>query len=252
MSYALLIDIPECVGCGECQAACQREHNLPVREMTKLTSTNYTYLQKYANDVSVRRMCQHCESPTCVSVCPVGAFEKTKAGPVVYDADKCIGCRYCIMACPFDVPKYEWENTFPQVRKCTMCYHERTSKGRPTACSEACPTGATLFGEKDQLVASALEKMRANPDRYVQKLYGQKDAGGTNVLYLSGMPFEQLGFKTTLGYEPLPMLTWNVLSKLPDVVVTGGMMLYGIWWITGRRAEVLEYERRKGADNGSH
>ncbi len=242
MSFGLLIDITACVGCGACQTACQQSHGLPEREIKKLTATNYTYLDEY-DGVFVRRMCQHCESPTCVSVCPIGALEKTKAGPVIYDHTKCIGCRYCIMACPFDIPKYEWDNTYPRVHKCTMCYEERTSKGKPTACSEACPTSATLFGEKDTLLQTAFERMNSEPKKYIHKIYGLKDVGGTNVLYLSGIEFEKLGFKTQLGYEPLPERTWNVLSKIPDVVITGGVMLYGIWWITNRRSEVKAYEQ---------
>ena len=246
MSYALLINIDKCDGCGggdeyECQKACQKLHGLPLVKIEKLTATNYTFSENVAEGIYVRRMCQHCEEPTCVSVCPVGAMEKTGAGPVIYHSDRCLGCRYCVMACPFNVPKYEWSSTSPRVRKCTMCYEERTSKGQPTACADACQAEATVFGERDDLIASALKRL--NEDKgYVQKIYGMKEAGGTGVLYISKVPFEKLGFVTTLGYEPLPRKTWNVLSKLPDVVSIGGVMLAGIWWMTKRRDEVKAYE----------
>ena len=244
MSYGLLIDISKCDGCGDCQKACQAAHDLPAAKTRKLTATNYTFVEKFVEDdedIFVRRMCQHCEEPTCVSVCPVAALEKTEAGPVIYHADKCLGCRYCIMACPFNIPKYEWDSASPCVRKCVMCYDDRTSKGQPTACTEACPTGATLFGKRDELIASALKQIHENT-AYVPKIYGMREAGGASVLYISQVPFEKLGFPTTLGYEPLPRRTWNVLSKLPEVVSIGGVMLCGIWWITKRREEVKAYE----------
>jgi formate dehydrogenase iron-sulfur subunit len=241
MSYALLIDITQCVGCGECRRACQTSHHFPDVDTKKLDEKNFTVVEQ-RGDVSVRRMCQHCEHPACASVCPVSALYKTQAGPVNYDADKCLGCRYCMLACPFDIPKYEWQSNVPRVRKCTMCYDERTSKGLPTACSEACPTGATLFGKRDELLAEAWKRINDNPDTYVKKVYGEKDAGGTSVLYLSSVPFEKLGFHAAIGQEPLPEKTWQVLSKLPSVVVTAGVMFSAIHWITKRREDVRQAE----------
>ncbi|MBL0175311.1 MAG: 4Fe-4S dicluster domain-containing protein [Ignavibacteria bacterium] len=243
MSYALLIDLTGCVGCGECQRACQRSHGFPEVEAKNLNDKNFTCLDQHG-DVFVRRMCQHCEQPACASVCPVGALEKTKAGAVNYSADKCIGCRYCMLACPYDIPKYEWASNNPRVRKCTMCYDERTSKGQPTACSEACPVGATLFGKRDELLAEAHKRIGENPDKYVHRIYGEKEAGGASVLYLTSVPFEKLGFKTTLGNEALPEKTWNVLSKLPDVVATAGVLFSAVYWITHRRDEVRAFEQK--------
>src|SRR5512139_4004798 len=209
---ALLIDLTMCIGCNACQDACKKENGLPEESESKLSATAYTALEEH-DGVYVRRMCQHCAEPTCVSVCPVGAFEKTEAGPVLYDENKCIGCRYCMQACPFQVPLYEWSSTFPRVRKCVLCSH-RIAKGLPTACAEASPTGATMFGDRDELVRIAHERMKAEPEKYVQKLYGEREVGGTSVLYLSSVPFEQLGFKTNLQEAALPALTWNVLSKI--------------------------------------
>jgi formate dehydrogenase iron-sulfur subunit len=248
MPFALLIDLTTCVGCGECRTACQNAHGFPEVEIQKLTANNFTYLEE-KEDLYIRRMCQHCEEPACASVCPVGALYKTSAGPVNYDADKCIGCRYCMLACPFDVPSYEWDSINPRVRKCTMCYDERTSKGEATACSEACPAEATLFGERSDLIAEALTRINDDPDSYVPKIYGQAEAGGTSVLYISSVPFEELGFKSTLGYEPLPDKTWDVLSKLPNVVVTAGVMVAAVYWITNRRSEVMEFNEAVKADD---
>lgn len=237
---AMLIDITLCIGCNSCQAACKQANNLPEGDEQKLSATAYTALEEH-DGVFVRRMCQHCESPTCVSVCPVGALEKTPEGPVVYDESKCIGCRYCMQACPFQVPRYQWGSTYPRIQKCVFC-HDRISKGLPTACSEACPTGATKFGDRDELIAEALRRIGAEPTKYVNKIYGQNEVGGTSILYISSIPFEQLGFKTQLQATALPSLTWNALSKVPGVVSVGGVLLAGIWWITNRRIEVQRYE----------
>jgi formate dehydrogenase iron-sulfur subunit len=132
-----------------------------------------------------------------------------------------------------------------------MC-HERLAKGLPTACSEACPTGATKFGDRDELLKEAYERLAAEPDKYVQKIYGEKEVGGTSILYISSVPFENLGFRTTLQTTPLPQLTWNALSKIPGVVTVGGTLLLGIWWITNRRQEVQEFEKQMHDTNHSN
>jgi formate dehydrogenase iron-sulfur subunit len=237
---AMLIDITLCVGCNQCQEACKAQNHLAGGKEDKLTATAYTALEEH-DGVNVRRMCQHCVQPTCVSVCPVGAFTKTAEGPVLYDESKCIGCRYCMQACPFRVPKYEWSSTKPRVQKCRFCA-ERVKQGLPTACSEACPTGATKFGNRDDLIREAYDRIKAEPDKYVHKVYGVQEVGGTSILYLTAVPFEKLGFRTNLGTESLPSLTWNALEKIPSVVTIGGVFLYGIWWITNRRDEVQSAE----------
>jgi len=234
---AMLVDIPLCIGCNACQEACKKENLLSEGEERKLSATAYTALESHKNDVYVRRMCQHCIDPTCVSVCPVGAFTKTNIGPVLYDETKCIGCRYCIQACPFQVPQYEWSNSYPRVQKCRFC-SQRISKGILPTCAEACPTGATLFGNRDELLRTAYERLAAEPEKYIQKVYGEKEIGGTSILYLSQIPFEELGFKTQLTTVPLPMYTWNALSKVPTVVSVGGVFFYGIWWLTNRKNEI--------------
>jgi formate dehydrogenase iron-sulfur subunit len=248
---ALLIDLTLCIGCNACQDACKVENGLPEGEEKKLSSTAYTALEEH-DGTYVRRMCQHCVDPTCASVCPVGAFTKTAEGPVLYDEDKCIGCRYCIQACPFQVPRYEWSSNYPKVQKCKFCA-DRQRKGLQTACAEACPTGATKYGERDDLIREAYERIKAEPGKYVDRIYGLEEVGGTSVLYLSSVPFEKLGFKTQLD-TALPMLTWNALSKIPTIVSVSGVFLFGIWWITNRRSEVqkaVEAEREAaGRKNG--
>lgn len=247
-SKALLIDITKCVGCRECARACAEANHLPEEEATELSATHYTVVQAYNNDQTyVRRLCMHCNQPTCVSACLVGAFTKTDTGAVVYDESKCIGCRYCMQACPFEVPRYEWGSLTPRVQKCRMCY-ERVKEGRPTACAEACPVGATSFGDRDDLIREARKRIEEDPGQYVDYMYGLHEAGGTSVLFLSGIPFEQLGFPTNVPKEPIPDLSWRVLAEIPKYVVAAGVVLFGIHWITARRTEVKRFEaeeRRK-------
>ncbi len=243
---AMLIDLTLCVGCNACQTACKEENQLPPNEEKYLSLTAFTALSKYS-DVHVRRLCQHCAVPTCVSVCPVGALAKRAEGPVAYDAEKCIGCRYCLQACPFHVPKYEWSSTKPRIQKCRFCA-PRLAKGQQPACAEACPTAATLFGDREALLVEATRRITVEPTKFIPRVYGKDDVGGTSMFYLSAVPFEQLGFDPRLGKTPMPMLTMSALSKVPNVLSVGGVVLGGIWWITKRRTEVQACEAAQGKD----
>jgi formate dehydrogenase iron-sulfur subunit len=242
MSFGLLIDTTRCIGCGACSAACKEQNALPLPIEPETTAYTWTTV-KQVDGVNVRRLCMHCLEPTCASVCPVGALQKTAEGPVTYDGTKCIGCRYCIMACPFGVPKYQWDRPVPVVGKCVMCF-DRVKAGQPTACASVCPTGATLFGERDALVSEARHRIAGKPGAYVDHIYGLHEAGGTSVMMISSVPFDQLGLKTGLPDQPLPLLTWQVLSKVPDFVLVAGTFLYGVHWITHRREEVRAEQRR--------
>lgn len=244
----LLFDSTMCVGCGECYNACKAKNNLPETNgdflKDHLSSNTYTVVEEYGEKYT-RKMCMHCQEPTCVSVCPVGAFTKIESGPVVYDAEKCIGCRYCMQACPHSIPRYEWSKVNPRVRKCIMC-HDKIQKGEGTACSEACPTGATLFGDLDELKKEAKQRLHDNPSTYYQHIYGLEEAGGSNVLILSSVPFEQLGYVTKLPNEPLPNYTARALEKIPGVVGVGGVFLTGMSWLTKRKNQIAKEEKEKG------
>ncbi|NIR52784.1 4Fe-4S dicluster domain-containing protein [candidate division KSB1 bacterium] len=242
MSVGILTDLTKCIGCEACVWACKEINGLSQEGRAKrLSSTTWTTIERNQG-VNIRRQCMHCVEPACASVCPVTALEKTKTGPVIYHEDRCIGCRYCVMACPFEIPKYEWDSVLPKVQKCIMCYEKRVSKGRQPACTEVCPTGATMFGDRDKLLDLARHRMEKHPDRYVDHIYGFQEAGGTSVLYLSDVPFEKLGFKAARTDVAYPKLTWRVLSQIPNVVSVGGVLMVGIWWIINRR-EKLEKVR---------
>ncbi len=233
----MLIDFTECIGCGECVKACQQANDLPSNpDPEHLTDRNYTVVLKQ-DEQYYRQLCMHCLDPTCASVCPVGAFTKTEQGPVLYDADKCMGCRYCMMACPFGVPRYEWNKAIPVIKKCIFCAH-LLEQGKQTACSWVCPVGATRTGTRAHLLEIAKARIERNPERYVDYVYGELDAGGTSVLLLSGVPFEQLGYRMDLRKSPMPELTWQVLSKIPSIVLTGGVLLGGLSWIVNRRIKI--------------
>ena len=255
--YGILIDITRCIGCYACETACGERWGNPESDVHALSATKNTTVLT-VGDTYVPKLCMHCDVPTCASVCPVGAIAKTPQGPVVYDPDKCMGCRYCLQACPFDVPKYQWKSNNPEVRKCDMC-HDRIAKGQQPACVEACPAEARIFGVLDDLILEAQTRIRKDPGTYENHIYGVKEAGGTSVLFLSPVPFETLGMKTDLPSQPMPTLTWAVLSKIPNYVFWGSTLLAGIWWITNRRTEVQAYEaalrkleERNKHNNGNH
>ncbi len=239
----ILVDITKCIGCGACEKACKMRNDLPLELEKNLSATAYTVVEERLPSTYVRRMCMHCEEPTCVSVCPVGALTKTSIGPVIYDKDKCIGCRYCMFSCPFHVPRYQWDKVVPYIQKCYMCY-DRVEEGSEPACTAACPTGASIFGDRDDLIKEAKKRIAEKPDKYVNHIFGLEEVGGTSVLYLSNVPFEKLGypFDVKLPDKPLPKYTWAVLDKVPTVILVGGVVLTGVWWITSRRDEVKNFE----------
>ncbi|MBF0430000.1 MAG: 4Fe-4S dicluster domain-containing protein [Fibrobacteria bacterium] len=255
----ILTDVTKCIGCHKCVGACvdanKLDKHIPAPQHTSdgLAANRWTSIIKQPDSHYVRKQCRHCLEPACVSACIVGALKKTKSGPVVYDKKKCIGCRYCMMACPYGVPKYEWDTPVPYVRKCTMCY-ERVSVGKQPACTEACPTGATVFGDRDKLIAEAKLRITKNPEKYINRVFGEVEVGGTSVLYLSDIPLGFLGWKDDLGKEALPKLTWSALSKVPTEFLGMGAAMTGAFWIIGRRnkmraMKVKEEAEKKAVEN---
>lgn len=239
---AILVDIKQCVGCQECEKACQRVHGFPEQHQPKLSDTALTVVEE-RGDKFVRRMCLHCEEPACASACLVGALKKSDFGPVTYDTKKCMGCRYCMIACPQSVPKYQWSKLAPYMKKCDMCA-ERQQAGEKPACVEACPTGASIVGNREEILKEAWNRIRSDSS-YVPRIYGAEEFGGTSVFYISDVDFEKLGFiKPALGSTPLPTLSAAALSETPTVVLVGGSMLAALYWITQRRKDVALAEAR--------
>jgi len=250
---AILTDTTLCTGCEECVKSCKEVNELgpdvPRRwklNVNDLSSTRFTTILHRKGDRSIRQLCRHCLEPACASACLVGALQKTKEGPVTYDSDRCIGCRYCMAACPFEIPRYDWEKAVPYVRKCTMCY-DRLEEGKLPGCVEACPHEATIFGTREELIAEAHRRIEAAPDKYVHEVVGETEVGGTSVLYISDIPLGFLAAKPGLEEQPLPELTWAALSKVPPLVVGMAGLMTGFWWITGRRNKLAEEARQEAA-----
>jgi formate dehydrogenase iron-sulfur subunit len=246
MSKGILYDSTLCIGCKLCEKACAEHNGLPYNDDVAAESNQSEHkftVVLTENDHFMRRLCMHCDEPACASVCPVGAFHKTALGPVVYDVWKCIGCRYCMVACAFAQPKYEWGSLNPRVRKCIMC-PDLIKRGQATACAQACPTGATKFGERDQLLLEAQGRIDKNPSSYYPHIYGKDEVGGTSVLLLSAVPFEQFGYPSIskVGDKALPELTGVVMEKVPDFIPLWALVLGGVYWLAHRKEEVAEAE----------
>jgi formate dehydrogenase iron-sulfur subunit len=258
-SMSLLTDVTKCIGCDECVAACQEVNKLPpekpwrwLRSITDLSSARWTTINRVdgeGEDRFVRRHCRHCLEPACVEACIVGALTKSPEGAVVYDRDLCIGCRYCMIACPFEIPRYSWEDTVPYVQKCDLCYERVQTEGKPPACVGACPTQATIFGEREELLAEARRRLAADPDKYIQHIWGEREVGGTSVLYISDVNISLTDLDTPLSESseiPMPQRTFKVLHHMPTVFVEMAVVMGGIYWVIERR-EKLAHEKSTGA-----
>jgi formate dehydrogenase iron-sulfur subunit len=239
-AMGVLIDTTMCVGCRTCQKTCKAVNGLPTDDVpaTCLSATALTVIDMHNISPTpekpvlkpVKLQCMHCEDPACVSVCPVGALYKQENGCVAYDANKCIGCRYCMTACPYGVPKYDWNSPSPKVIKCVQGCMSRGDLAQP-ACVQACPAKALTYGNRQELLTMARDRIAKSPTKYVNYVYGEREGGGTNMLYLSGVPFEQLGFRTDLLEKPLPQYTMDVMERVPWLL---GAVLVGLssiaWW----------------------
>ncbi len=254
IAKAILTDTTLCTGCEQCVAACKQENALAAdtprrwkRAIDDLSATRFTTIIHREGE-SIRQQCRHCIDPACVSACLVGAMQKTPEGPVIYDNDRCMGCRYCMVACPFEIPRYEWAATVPYVRKCNFCYN-RLTEGRIPACVEACPHKATIFGERAAMLAEAHRRIREHPDRYRDKVYGEFDVGGTSVLMISDLPLDFLVAGGGSLDDALPDLTWAALKKVPGLALGVGGLMAGVFWITERRMR-LQAEAQQAASQG--
>jgi formate dehydrogenase iron-sulfur subunit len=265
-----LIDITKCIGCRACQVACKHwndrdgedtelEWNLGLQNPATLSAKTLTLItfHELPNDQApggldylfTMRRCLHCLEPACVSACPTTALDRRPDGVVAYDGNECIGCRYCIWACPWGVPTTQWDTLTPKIQKCTHCA-DRSDLPVPEsrngealtadesrsflenivvpACVKACPADALLFGGRDEMLQEAHNRIAKRPEKYVDHIYGEQEAGGTSVLYLSSVPFEKLGFPT-LDSKPYPGLSRSALHSVPPAVLAVGALLGGVY-----------------------
>jgi formate dehydrogenase iron-sulfur subunit len=280
-----LVDITKCIGCRACQVACKQwndkdgesttfEDSLGFQNPAVLSAKTLTLISfhELVNDkaqggvdyVFAMRRCLHCLEPACASACPTTALQRQADGPVSYSASECIGCRYCVWACPWGVPTADWDSLAPKIHKCTHCA-DRCDQPIPSArngvaltsdegkryqqsiqvpaCVKACPADALEYGTRDDMLKEAHRRIGARPDKYVNHVYGEKEAGGTSVLYLSSVPFDKLGFPT-LPDEPLPAKSAVALGAVPPAVMLIGALLGTTYAFFKRRTS--------GADHGDH
>jgi formate dehydrogenase iron-sulfur subunit len=223
--FGILIDTTFCAGCHSCSVACSEAHELPEADCDDATvrDTNdrqWSIINRFetsGGEFFVKRQCMHCLEPACVAACLTEAMELKPDGAVVWNEDRCMGCRYCMISCPFDVPKFEYGSANPKIQKCRRCWEE-TQEGAAPACVDACPMGALQFGRRSELLAEAHKRISQHPNQYVDHIYGESEVGGTTMLYLAGVPFEELGFRTDLGDRSYPEYTKEFLYAVPFVL----------------------------------
>lgn len=252
-SASMLYDAAICVGCRACQTACKRRSDLPhetdpqnLYEMPRdLSADTWTIIQLYQGEDGqsfVKHQCMHCINPACVSVCPVAALEKTESGPVVYHAERCIGCRYCMAACPFGIPKTQWYKALPLIQKCDFCA-DRQANGQQPACSEACPTGALIYGKRKEMLGTAKGRLALDPS-YVQHIYGESEAAGTSMLYISKVGFDKLGFPDVPDTN-FPEITWPYMAAVPGLIAVMVSLSTAIYFFTHRNKNNNQSEKGK-------
>jgi len=278
-AVGILYDATLCIGCKSCMVNCKKynsmeggplykegrgipyEHITPLKiydAPADLSATTLSIIKVYTSGTGVnkdmatdgysfsKQHCLHCIDPSCASVCPVGALHKDpNNGVVSYDKEKCIGCRYCQIACPFGIPKFEWSSTSPKIIKCQLCQH-RYSSGGYSACCEFCPTGASLFGKVTDLREEAQRRLSLRSDsyydyplgkidsgksmpkkvaKYYNHAYGLTEAGGTQYITLAGVSFDKLGYNPRITDQNYPDITWRYIAKLPWLI--GALIIAG-------------------------
>ena len=253
-AVGVLVDTSKCIGCRACEAACAEANHLTgltqvaddtVFDTQRTTQPEVFTVVNRAPAVSAgearyaKRQCMHCVEPACATACPVRALEKTRSGPVVYHADRCLGCRYCMLSCPFEVPKYEYMSNLPRVRKCTFCA-DRQANGLEPACTTVCPSGALTFGKREALLAEARRRVYGQPDKYAPVIYGEHEAGGTSWMYIGDRTPEQLGLKTNVPMTPYSALAQGALAVVPVVITLWPPFLMGLYTFAKRRDAARE------------
>ncbi len=297
-AVGILYDATLCIGCMSCMVNCKKANSepggalyhkktagtVPYEHVTEdeiydaptgLSDKTLCIIKQYrdqsteaekGNSSFIKQHCLHCVDPACVSVCPVAALKKQPdTGIVTYDKNKCFGCRYCQVACPFGIPMYEWEKASPSVVKCQLCNH-RYAQGKYSACCENCPTGASLFGKVSDLQKEAQRRLALKPGdsyaypvkhiegpekteqivpEYVDHVYGLTEAGGTQYLFLAGVDFDKLGFNPNINGDAYPGYTWDYVSHVPALI--GTLLVVG----TVSRFVTQRIERNNGKKNSN-
>lgn len=197
---AMLNDSSRCIGCLSCVVACKKTNKLPDApkyspQTGGNTWTTVKAIRQENRVINTKFQCMHCTEASCISACPTGAAFKREDGIVLIDQETCVGCGYCVVACPFNVPGKS--NETGTARKCTFC-QERMEKGQITACAEACPAGAILFGDSAELLAVAEQRAEYLKSNGLSNatVYGENELGGLKVFYVLPEKPEITGFSS--------------------------------------------------------
>jgi formate dehydrogenase iron-sulfur subunit len=276
MSYGVLYDGTRCIGCRSCSVACKSWNKNPAEEEKKtsveggiegkavVSDKTFTFMRfreiGRGDDLKwafAKVQCMHCLKPGCETACIVGALHRSKeTGAVTYDTSKCIGCRYCMVACPFGIPTYQWEERMPWIRKCTFCADRlnEAENGMMPACATACPTGALKFGEREALIEEAHSRIETSKTtdptgvgRYFDHVYGEKEVGGTAWMYISSVEMTELDFPS-LSEEPVTKNARTAMGLLPYYATGMLALMAGIYFITKRKQKIAagKHEEKKG------
>lgn len=235
--YGFLMDASRCIDCRACMVACSVENNVPMQH-TRIWMKDTGVVGQFPNlqRHTIPYHCMHCLDPSCVSACTVGALQKNEDGIITYDNERCIGCRYCMYACPFEIPNFEWEQRMALIVKCDLCVSQLEEGGQP-ACSATCPTGAIRFGSREEMLELARERIKNNPQRYINHIYGEHENGGTCTFYISPVPFEDLGLPTTTLTESPAYFNRLVTHGTPAVAAGVAIGMTGVYMAIQRQAK---------------
>ena len=266
----VLVDLSRCVGCRSCEIACSQEHGLAPpaglvdnyqlldqqqQGMRRTDQRAFTVVNRHVSPLSThplfkKTQCNHCLEPACLTACFVNAYTKTPEGAVIYNPDVCVGCRTCMVACPFSIPAFKYDSAFEaQIMKCNFCFDSRLSRGRPPACVEACPMEALTFGYRNELLRVARKRIRDVPGRYQNAIYGEFEAGGTSWLYISPVPFDQAGFDMHVPRQPILNYVKDFLAVVPMVLTIWPGLFAGIYLLArGNRVEEAATDNEDGSD----
>ncbi len=246
----VLVDTTKCVGCRMCEFGCAHANgeanglekpsfDEPLTPERTTNEKRWTVVQRHEVDgraITVKRQCMHCLQPACASACLTKAMYHTPDGPVVWRSNKCMGCRYCMVSCPFDVPKFEYHSAVPRIQKCQLCFG-RVAHGESPACVASCRFGALTFGRRGNLLDEARRRIYTEPGHYVTHIYGEREAGGTSWLYLSAVPFDRIGFRTDIAEESYPAYAKEFLYAVPLVLTLVPPLLLGLSRATAPKGE---------------
>jgi Fe-S-cluster-containing dehydrogenase component len=258
-AVAMLYDTTLCIGCKACVVACRESngdppvvrdgmHDAPMSLDAKTRNIIQLAVDEKDNPISyMKKQCMHCVDPACAAACMIGALSKDEQGVVSWEGSRCVGCRYCQIGCPYNIVKFEWESANPEIIKCEFCQHKLAEGGIP-ACCEVCPREAVIYGPREQLLAEAKRRIADDPDRYVNKVYGEHDAGGTQVFYLSHVPFEDIGLPD-LGEKSTPETVRNVQHTIYKGFVAPVALYVTLGFVMMRNRRVNE--ARANADSAN-